>query len=237
MTGLITANLPAPSLFTVIVGVVPPKVSVEVLGVPALIVQLNAGLAAWFPKIKELMLWLPSRVTVVAAVTLRVLKSAVSPVVVGSVPPDQFAWLAQLPLALPLLKWVQVKVAARAEVAAPNVKASRRTVVSREASQRLAREGLLFMVSMALIFDLWFSVLDCPPWHDRPSGWARIYLEVGFITLFFSLRTATGNFRLSAGLIHSSATLAGAPKAHIPQMDRFPVTAESAATRDFRPVA
>ena len=92
------------------VGVVPPNVSVEVEGVPALKVQFAAGLAALFPKIKALMLWLPSRVTVEVAVMVKLLKSAVSPMAVGSVPPDQFAWVSQLPLALPLVKWVQVKV-------------------------------------------------------------------------------------------------------------------------------
>jgi hypothetical protein len=116
--------------------------------------------------------------------------------------------VAQLPLALPALNLVQVKVPARAELAPTKAKAITRAAVLREASQRLPREGLLFMVSMTLVCDLWLMVLDCSPRHDRSGGWGRVNSEVGFISFMrcsFGLRTMAGNLRVVATPVHLRA--------------------------------
>ena len=108
---LMVAALPAPSPLTVMVGVVPLRVKVEVSGVPGLKTQPAAVLVTVSPKIRALMLWFPSSVTAESAVMSSVLKSAVS-VAPGSAPVlhGGLATVFQLPEALPPESWFQVSV-------------------------------------------------------------------------------------------------------------------------------
>ena len=111
MTALIVAVFPAPSALTVMVGVPPARVKM-LPAVPLLSrIQLPAVAVAVSPKVRLPMVWAELRWTVLSVVISIVLKSAVKPEPLATVPPDQFVVVSQRP---PEASWVQVPLVAEA---------------------------------------------------------------------------------------------------------------------------